>query len=97
MKSINNPKLDRRVKLLPEQREEVLALKESISQRKCAKMFNVSRRLVQFIWYPEKAEENKLRRAERGGSSQYYDKDSHSKAMKDHRNYKRQLIKENKI
>lgn len=93
MKAINNPKLDRRVKLTDQQREEVLALKETISQRECARRFEVSRRLIQFIWYPEKLKENKKRREERGGSSQYYNRDYHRDKMREHRKYKRELIK----
>ena len=92
--TINNKSLDRRVKLSEEDRLELIKLKEQVSQREAARMFNISRRSVQFIWYPEKLEENKLRRKERGGWKQYQDKEKHRIAMKKHREYKKQLLKE---
>jgi hypothetical protein len=88
---INNKILDRRVKLSDEDRESLIELKEKISQREAARIFNISRRSVQFIWYPEKLEENKLRRKERGGSKIYYDREKHNEAMRLHREYKKQL------
>jgi IS30 family transposase len=90
--TIKNKKLDRRVKLTDDQREEIKDLKDGIlSQRSVATMYNVSRRTIQFIWFPEQLEENKRRRAERGGSAQYYDRKKHAEAMKEHRNYKKEL------
>lgn len=94
---INNKSLDKRVKLSDEDRARLIELKEQVSQREAARMFNTSRRNVQFIWYPEKLEENRLRRKERGGSKQYYDKEKHCLAMKKHREYKKQLLKEGLI
>lgn len=88
---INNKKLDRRCKLSDEQREEIKGLKEKMTQSSVAKAYGVSRRLIQFIWYPEQHEENKRRRAERGGSKQYYDREKHNEAMREHRAYKREL------
>ena len=89
--TIKNKNLDRRVKLTEEDRASLIELKQKISQREAAKMFGVSRRTVQFIWFPEKLEENKKRRAERGGSKQYYDREKHNKAMQEHRAYKKEL------
>ena len=94
---IDNKSLDRRVKLSEEERLELIELKEKVSQREAARIFNISRRSVQFIWYPEKLEENKLRRKERGGWKQYQDKESHRKSMQEHREYKKQLFKEGLI
>ena len=96
--TISNKKLDRRVKLTEEQKEEILDLKDSgISQRKVASMYNISRRMVQFIWFPEKLEQNRARRKERGGSKQYYDKEKNNAAMRKHREYKKELFKEGLI
>src|SRR5690606_24093769 len=95
--TINNEKLDRRVKLTAQDRENLIKLKEKVSQRESARIFNVDRRTVQFIWYPEKLAENKARRAERGGSAQYYDREAHNKAMRDHRNYKKELYEKGLI
>ena len=49
--------LDRRRKLSDEDRDKVIALKGNVSQRKCAEIFGISRRLVQFLWMPEKHKE----------------------------------------
>lgn len=89
--TINNKNLDRRVKLTEEDRANLIELKQKVSQREAARMFGVSRRTVQFIWFPEKLEENKKRRAERGGSKQYYDRKKHNKVMQEHRAYKKEL------
>jgi len=61
------------------------------SQRDLAREYNVSRRTIQFILDPKKLEENLKRREERGGSMQYYDKDKHTKAIREHRQYKQDL------
>jgi hypothetical protein len=63
-----------------------------MSQRKLAKKFNVSRRLIQFVIAPEKYDENLKRREERGGSKAYYDRLSHNLAMKKHRRKKYEIL-----
>ena len=95
--AINNPELDRRVKLTAEDKEVIHANKGGLSQRKLAALYGVSRRTIQFILDPEKLEQNKQRRAERGGSKVYYDKDKHAISMKEHRNYKKELYQTNQI
>ena len=95
--TIANKSLDRRVKLSDEQREEIKELKGRMTQSSAAKMYGVSRRTIQFIWFPEQLVENKKRWAERGGSKQYYDKKKHAADMREHRNYKKQLHKEGLI
>lgn len=94
---INNKELDRRIKLTDEQREEIKRNPLGLSQRRLAAMYEVSRRTIQFILAPEKLEENKKRREERGGTKQYYDKEKHRIAMKEHRDYKSKLYKEGKL
>jgi hypothetical protein len=96
-KSIKDKDLDRRVKLSDQEKEDILALKSTVTQISVARAYNVSRRTIQFIWFPEQLEENKKRRAERGGSKQYYDKEKHNLAMKEHRAYKRDLVKKGLI
>lgn len=91
IKAINNKSLDKRVKLSDEQREEIKKIKGTMTQSSVAKMYGVSRRLIQFIWYPEQHEENKKRRAERGGSAQYYNREEHNESMRKHRAYKKEL------
>lgn len=96
---IANEELDRRVKLTSSDKIQIKQLYESgeYSQRALAAMFSVSRRSIQFIIDPEKLVENKKRRAQRGGSKRYYDKESNTKSMREHRNYKNQLFKQGKI
>ena len=96
-KSIKDKDLDRRVKLSDQEKEDILALKSTVTQISVARAYNVSRRTIQFIWFPEQLEENKKRRAERGGSRQYYEREKHNLAMKEHRAYKRELTKKGLI
>ncbi|MEA3295817.1 MAG: hypothetical protein U9Q27_01575 [Patescibacteria group bacterium] len=97
--TINNKSLDRRVRLSDDDRKKIkeLFFDENYSKRKLANIFNVSRRTIQFIISPEKLEENKKRRTERGGSKVYYDKNKHKNFMKSHRNYKKKLFNEGLI
>lgn len=94
---INNPKLDKRVKLTDEQRAEIHANKQGLSQRKLAAAYGVSRRLITFILDPDKAKRNKETYKARGGSAHYYDREKHNKAMKIHRDYKKELFAKNLI
>ena len=91
---LGSPFLNRRVKLLPCQREMVVYHRDKFgtSQRLLAQLFKVSKRTIQFILDPEKLEENKKRRAERGGSKQYYNKEYHADKMKEHRQYKHKTL-----
>lgn len=81
-------------KLLDWEREEIKSLYGSISQRKLAKMYSVSRRLIQFIGCPEKYEKSKAIRRTR--HKLYYDKDKQRVYAKNVRDYKKILYK-NKI
>ncbi len=87
---LDSPFLKRTVKLLRCQKEMIIywSKVKGYSQRQLAKMFSVSRRTIQFIIDPEKLKNNLERRKERGGTKQYYKKDSHNAAMKEHRRYK---------
>ena len=91
---LDSPFLDRRVKLLPCQREMVLYwTNQGLSQRKLAKMFNVSKRLIQFIQDPKKKERDLQNRAERGGSMAYYKGgEEWARTMREHRTYKNQVL-----
>lgn len=88
---------DRRRKLTEEQKNEIIALRGTISQRKCAEMFKVSKRTIAFLWYPEKQLANKQRRLERGGWKQYYSKEDHRENIKNTRRYKQKLYKEKRL
>ena len=85
---------DRRIKISEQKKKEIIALKGKISQRKCAELYGISRRSVVFLWYPERLEENKKRREERGGWTQYYDKEKWRETMKEHRHYKQEIYLE---
>lgn len=91
---------DRRVKLSPEQKEYVKWLREEeqISYYKLAKMFKVSKRLIQFICCPEKEQRAKELLAQRRSEGRYKpDKSEWSETMRNHRKYKEKLRKEGKI
>lgn len=83
---------DRRRKLTDKQKDEIAALKGTISQRECAKRYGVSRRTIQFLWDPDKHKRNLQCRQERGGSKQYYNKEKQKQYMKRHRHYKQDLF-----
>lgn len=86
--------LDRRVKLSLEQREEIKNIYGKISQRKLAKLFDVSRSTIVFIGNPEAHKRNLQRRAERGGSKQYYNKEDQVRQARSTRAYRKQLDSE---
>jgi len=90
-------KHDKRIKLTDEQRQEIRDLYPSLSQRRLAEMYGVSRRLVQFVLDPEKVERNKAVRAERGGWRQYYDPVKQREYMRAHRARKKELLDKQKI
>lgn len=87
---------DRRVKLTHEQREEIRNNDLGLSINALARKYGVSKRLIQFIRFPERHEKNLENRKNRGGSKIYYDTEKHKETMKDHRRYK-QSIKEDLI
>jgi transposase len=92
--SINDSFLKRSVKLLPCQKERIVYYSGlGMSQRKLASMFNVSRRLIQFILDPKKVEDNLERRRQRGGTKIYYNKEKNTITVREHRKYKYQLLK----
>ena len=90
--ALNSPFFDRRVKLLPCQKENVKNLHDrGASIRAIARMYNVDKRTVQFTIYPERKEQNYKLRVERGGSTQYYNKEKHTKAIASVRNRKKEI------
>lgn len=92
---INNPKLDKRVKLTDEQREEIRREYSTglISQRQLAEKYKVSKRLIQFTIAPEKKKIAKEQFAERQSDGRYYNKEKHRVYTKKHRDYKKELWK----
>jgi hypothetical protein len=93
--SIDCPFMDKRTKLLPCQREMIVHYSnQGVSGHKLAKMFNVSRRSIQFILNPDALKNNRERREERGGWKQYYDRQKNNDYQKTHRRDKHKLLKE---
>lgn len=92
---VNNPFLDRRVKMLPCQKEMVIWWFEhtKISVAGLSRLFKVNRRTIQFILFPDRLGDNVEQREKRGGWKQYYDKDGHAISVKEHREYKKLIIK----
>lgn len=90
---INNPKLDKRVKLTDEDRNSIRAEYETgtISINGLSRKYNVNKRLIQFILFPERQERAKQLFAERQKDGRYYDKEKHRKSIKKHRDHKKEL------
>jgi transposase-like protein len=94
--AINNRKYDRRIKLTDKEREKIRKEYQEgdTSYNRLAKKYGVSKRLIQFIVNPEKAEIAKKQYSERRRDGRYYDKEKHSEAVKNHRNHKKKLFEE---
>ena len=97
--AIAGTKNDRRIKLTEEDKKLIKWLREEeeISYQKLANQFKVSKRTIIFICKSETLEACKKKRAERGGSKIYYDKEYHTESIREHRQYKQKLFLENKI
>jgi len=84
---------DKRVKLSPADKMEIVRLhNEGAGIRQLSRDFKVSRRLIQFVLFPDRLEHNKQLREDRGGTMQYYDKDKHAAYMQTHRANKRKAL-----
>lgn len=84
---------DKRVKLTQSDKIEIVKLHtEGIAIRQLSRDFNVSRRTIQFILFPERLEAVKQHRTDIGGSMHYYDKDKQRVYMKTHRDHKKALV-----
>ena len=88
---------DRRKHLTDDQKRIIrdLYFIESWSIRKIAREYQkyCSRRLIQFILFPERDEKLKEIRSVERRHLLYYDRDKHSKAVKNLREYKREIYK----
>ena len=94
---IEGTKFDKRIKLTCKEKDKIVSLINKVSTNECARMFNVSKRTIQFLWYPERKERNLQLRQERGGWKQYYDKNERKETMKEHRHYKQELYLKGEI
>ena len=92
-------KYDRRVRLSDEEKKEIREAYATggTSYNKLATEFGVSKRTIYWVVNPDKQRENYELRKARGGSKQYYEKDKHTQSMRNHREYKNELLKEGKL
>lgn len=91
--AIDDPFLDRRVKMLPCQKEMAITLyNRGASINGIARMYKVNKRLIQFLLFPERKELNLQHRRDRGGTKIYYNKEYHAAKMREHRRYKNQTL-----
>lgn len=89
---------DRRIKIPNTEHDYIRQrFKNGEAIRAIARDYGVDHRLIQFIIYPERKILNLKLRADRGGSKKYYDKDKWRETHREHRNYKKQLLNNNKI
>jgi len=84
---------DRRRKLNDQNRIDIHHAhhKEGVAMRQLGRDYNVSRRLIGFICYPEKKARDLELRAARGGSKHYYDKEAQRIAIASQRAFKKEL------
>ncbi|UDM72783.1 hypothetical protein [Vagococcus fluvialis] len=97
--AINNPKLDKRVKLTDEDRKNIIFEYEfhKVSQRFLADKYGVSRRTIQFTLDPEKKKRAQEQLRERQKDGRYYDKEKHRESVQKHREYKKELFEKQLI
>lgn len=87
---------DRRIKLTDEDKINIISLhSKGMSQRALARYFNVSRRLISFILFPDRLIINKQQRLDSGGSKQYYNKEKQKIYSQKTRKYRKQLELQN--
>ena len=67
------------------------------TQTALAKKYNVDRRLIQFILFPEREERHKALAKERSKDGRYYNREKGRMAMREYRDYKRKLVAEGKL
>lgn len=99
-KGIPLGKYDRRKKLSDKDKEDIRKMyKQGESIHAIARAFEgiCSRRMIQFVIYPERDARLKAIRSKEKGHLKYYDKDKHREAIKQWRRHKKQLFKDKKI
>lgn len=84
---------DRRIKLTEDDKEEIRKLYKTgmYSQRQLATMFNVSRRSIQFAVNPDSYQKSLEQFKERQKDGRYYNKDAHTKYVREYRQRKKEL------
>lgn len=86
--------LDRRRKLTEENKREIREWhRQGASIHSISKFAMVSRRLIQFILFPERHVKNLADRAANGGSKRFYVREKHKIYMRRHRAHVREVVK----
>lgn len=86
---------DRRVRLTDEEREDIKELHfvKGWGVRKIARTYShVSRRLIQFVLFPDRLKVVADNAKNKKAWLIYYDKEKHTKAMREHRRYKQSIL-----
>jgi len=89
------PNKDRRKKLTPADKDNIKALhKQGTPIREIARQYEgkCSRRLIQFVIFPERDQHLKAIRTATKGHLKYYNKEKHTKAIQSLRKYKREIF-----
>lgn len=87
---------NRSIKLTDEDKANIVSFhNRGMSQRALARYFNVSRRLISFVLFPERLLINKQQRLASGGSKQYYKKEKQKLYSQKTRDYRKQLELQN--
>ena len=90
---INNPTLDKRVKLSTEDKHSILVLHfvGRISLRGLGRLYNVDKKTIKFVvdpeYYLKELERNRIKQSYKI----YYTKEKHKIDMRKHRQYKKEL------
>jgi len=91
---------DRRVKLSEEDKKNIVELyNKGLAIREIARTYEhiCTRRMIQFVIFPERALVVKEHYKENRLDGRYYKKERHTKAIREHRKYKQNLFLKGKI
>ena len=92
------PDKDKRRKIPDEEHAYIIKRhKDGEAIRAISRAYNVDKRLIQFIIYPERQITMYKARLKRRGSKQYYNKDEWKLIMQKHRAYKKKLLGQNAL
>jgi transposase-like protein len=96
---INDEKLDKRVKISAEIKEDIRNLYATglHSYNSLAKLYNVSKKTIYYIIKPENYEIAKEKSKERRKDGRYYNREKHTEYVRKHRRYKNELHNDGKI
>lgn len=86
--------LDRRVKLSDNDKLDIIArYKKGDAVRQIARDYEAicSRRMIQFVIFPERLQQLQAKHIKEKSHLKYYDKNKWRETMRDHRNYKQKL------